>query len=204
MPYVPAANTCKAELVYNWDGQIVENVLFYTPQATLTLALMNELGAYLVNWFNVTMKGQLPTTISLINVRLTDLTTQTAPVANYATGLPIAGTSASPSLPNNCALVITKRTAFRGRSYRGRIYHPGLMEADVTNSQVSSGKVTTLLAAYNLIRLFTNLGTDWVMSNVSLVSGGFARVVAEVKPVVSFDSDGRVDSQRRRLPGRGS
>ena len=204
MPYVPAPGICQAELVYLWDGQVVETVLHFSNTATLTPTLMNELGAHLVNWFNTQIDLQLPSVKTLTNIKLTDLTTNIAPVVNYATGLPLNGVSAGVSLPNNCALVITKRTLLRGRSYRGRIYHPGLTESNVTANQVSSVYVVNTIAIYSLLINFTTASATWDMVVVSRFEGGSPRVTADSNQVTTLDSDGVVDSQRRRLPKRGS
>lgn len=204
MDYVPAPGVCQAELIYLWDGQVVETVLHFKPSVTLTPPLMNELGAHLVNWFNAQLDIQLPTVMTLTAVKLTDMTTNIAPVVNYSTGLPLNGVSAAISLPNNCALVITKRTLLRGRSFRGRIYHPGLTEANVTANQVSSVYVVNTVAIYSLLIVFTTAGAEWKMQVVSKKFEGNWRETADSNPVTSLDSDGVVDSQRRRLPKRGA
>jgi len=166
--------------------------------------MMNELGAFLVAWWNTSIKASMPTTIALINVKLTDMTINIGPVVNYATGLPIAGTGGSASLPNNCALVLTKRTLLRGRSYRGRVYAPGLVESIVTGNTVNSVTVTSILSNWSILISFTTTGGDWDMVVMSRISEGVERLEAEVNNVVSLDSDGIVDSQRRRLPRRGA
>lgn len=200
MPYVPAPGICQAEMFFVWDGQECEYVFHFEPSAALTPTIMEELGEHLVDWWDTAFKSTTPSTMSLVGVKLTDLTTNTAPVVNYSTGLPIAGTSSSPSMPNNVALVITKRTVLRGRSYRGRIYHMGLVESHVTDNQVTPAQVVSFVSNYRLLENFSTTGATWDMVVVSRRADGDWRTVADSNQVVSMDSNGRVMSQRRRLP----
>ena len=204
MPFVPAVNVCQAELVFNWDGNIVENVLHYASETPFAIADMSLLGQDLVDWWNANLKGYSPSTLQLINVKLTDLSTQTSPVVNYAVSLPLVGTAGSPSLPNSVACVITKRTALRGRSFRGRIYHAGLGEGQVTGNSVSPSHVTALITAYNLAKQFNNAPITWVLCVISRMTNNAYRSSAEITHVTALTCDGVVDSQRRRLPGRGA
>lgn len=204
MAYVPALNTVQAELIYNWDLQICENVLHFEAAGAISQPNMTDLGAFLVNYWDTELKASMPTNLSLTKVRLTDLTLQTGPVIEYTTGLPILGTNASPSLPNNCALVLTKRTAFRGRSFRGRVYLPGLTEAFTTGNTVDPTFVTNRLADFNGLINFTAGTETWTMVVVSRISNGVERSTATLTPVLNFSSDGIVDSQRSRLPRRGN
>jgi hypothetical protein len=204
MDYIPVADTVQVDLFMIWDGQSIENVFHFKPDVAVDPFIMFDLGAHLVTWWNANRKTDMPTNLQLSAIKLTDLSTQTGTVVNYGTGLPLVGTNVSPSLPNNCALVVTKRTAKRGRSFRGRIYAPGLVEAGVTGNTVSAGFVTAALNAYGLIRNFAVGATNWDMVVVSRKQGGQWLVNGETNEVTTFTSDGVVDSQRRRLPGRGA
>lgn len=204
MPFVPAANVIQAELIYSWDGQIVENVLHYQTVGAPSATDMSELGGFLVNWWQDNMDTNVAGSVSLDEVRMTDLTSEFAPGSSYTIGLPASGAAVSASLPNNVTLSITKRTALRGRSYRGRIYQVGLTENAVVDNEVSESIQAAILAAWNLAIEFALTSGTAPMVVVSRIQGGVERVTAEVTPVVSFSTDGIVDSQRRRLPGRGS
>lgn len=204
MPFVPATNVVQAEMIFRWDSQIVENVLHYQVAGGVDLAAMNFIGADLTSWWDVSMQPLIPSTVSLQEVRLTDLTSEFAPGASWIGGLPLSGTLAGNSLPNNVALSITKRSNFRGRAYRGRIYHIGLAEAQVVANQVDASHVTALLSAYSIIRELDFAGTNIPMVIVSRYQGGVARGAALVTLVSGFSCDGILDSQRRRLPRRGT
>jgi hypothetical protein len=139
-----------------------------------------------------------------VAVKVTDLSSVSGFSLTLTGSLPIAGGNASPALPNNTALVITKRTLQRGRSFRGRIFHPGLTENQVTANQVAGATVSALVAAYENFKGFTLTDGEAVLCVLSRYSGGNARVTGLMTPVENFTSDGFIDSQRRRLPGRGA
>lgn len=205
MPFIPVADTIQAELIYSWDGQVVQNVLHYKANTGGTQTEQGELGLALVTWFDTVLQPLVVSTLTLNTVRMTDLSSEVAPGSEFAVGLPLSGTLAGGlSLPNNCAIVMSKRTAFRGRSFRGRIYHPGLAESQVTNNALVPATLTSLLTAYNDLVFLAGATYTYTMQVVSRYSLGEPRITGLATEVTSITSDGVIDSQRRRLPGRGS
>ena len=205
MPFIPVPGVIQAELVYAWDGQVVENVLHYTVDAEVDVAAQQGLGGALVDWFDTLLQPLVPSTLILNEVRLSNLSSEFAPGASWTGGLPLPGTLAGGlSLPNNVALTMTKRTDMRGRSFRGRIYHPGLSESQVTGNAIVSGTLVSLLAAYNAMKTLTAGSLNYQLVVVSRFQGGEPRAEGIATEVTTITSDGIIDSQRRRLPGRGS
>ena len=204
MPFIPCPNVLQAELVYLWAGQTVETVLHYKAPDPISIPDMIQAGTFLVSWYNTNLKPLHHSTIQLTQVKLTDLSFDFAPVVNWGTGLPIVGTVGADGLPSNVALCITKRTALRGRSYRGRIYHGGMAESQCAGNQIVGATVTALLAAYALAMTLTIGAESWPMVVLSRQHNGNALTEGVATNVISLSSDGFVDSQRRRLPGRGN
>lgn len=203
MEFIPTPKTIQVELMYLWDSQTVQTVLHYDAADAIAPTEYPNIGAQIVSLWNANLKGCITTGVSLTQVKITDMASEFGPSLSYGTGLPIAATLTGPSLPNNCALCVTKRTILRGRSYRGRIYHPGLGEPDVTANTVSAARVNTILAAYEALRVVTANSIVYYMCVVSKVGDGVPRAEGIPTRVQSFTTDGLVDSQRRRLPGRG-
>lgn len=203
MAFIPVPNVAQAELTYVWDGQTVQNVLHYSKASPWSVTHLQELGQSLQEEWSASIRSLQPTTLSLVEIRCLDLSAANAEYFNYTGGLPLAGTNASPSMPNNCALVLTKRTAMRGRSFRGRIYHPGLIDAYVTASRVNNDAVNGLVTAYTNLLGLQLLLDEALMVVVSRYNGGAPRAEGIASLVSHLTSDGVVDSQRRRLPGRG-
>lgn len=204
MAFIPATNVMQAELVYSWDGQTVENVLHYQRAGGVTAGAMNDLGTALVTWFNGAQKTAVAATASLVEVRIMDLTTEFAPGVTWTAGLPIVGTAAGASLPNNVSLAFTKRTLFRGRAFRGRIYQIGLTETSVTDNKALPAVTVILIPSWLSIITLTLAGVVCPMVVVSRYEGNLPRGSALVTPVVNITTDSVIDSQRRRLPKRGN
>jgi len=203
MEYIPVPNTAQLEFVFNWGGQVCQNVLHYVKASPWTITNLEELcgaaiGEY-VSQFNINN----PTNMSLTMVRATDLSSQNGPVYESSDTLPATGSNGSPSLPNNCAVVVTKRTALRGRSYRGRIYHMGLTEGSVTENQVLAASMTGILSRWTTLLALPLTADEALMCVVSRYNNNAPRTTGVATLVTNLTSDGFIDSQRRRLPGRG-
>ena len=203
MAFIPVPNIMKAELVFSCNGQTVENVMNFNADEAYNFGTMSgQLALALKTWWDTNLKAGCPSAVSLLKIKVTDLTTQTGSTLEYATGLPIAGTSAQVLAPNNVTIAVKLGTALRGRSYRGRIFHVGLNNTQISGSQITTSAATTLAAAY------ANLGT-LVSTNhfhIGVVSRQHDKVVRTegvFTPVTGVSIDLNLDSQRRRLPGRG-
>lgn len=204
MPFVAAPNTLEARLRYNIGTQLIENTLYFQGSAGVTPTLATTLGNNLIGWWNTNFKTATTNAMALDQVYITDLTSQTSFTVSVVTGLPSVGGSSTDALPFNCAMCISFRTDHRGRSGRGRNYVAGLTEADQIASVITSTRVSAAVAAYTTLKgagTFTP-GLEWVV--VSRFSGGVPRAQALVQPITTVLAvDSIIDSQRRRLPGRG-
>lgn len=197
-------NVVQAEMTYLFSSQRVQNVLHFLASTAPDLENMEDLGTALIASWNTSMKALHVSTVSLIEVRLTDLTTQNSPVVNVSTGLPSAGTATGDGMPNNVALVYTKHTALRGRSFRGRIYDFGWSETNNAGNTVSPTVTGTMVNAYSAMRSIALTDMNYNMVVVSRYADKAPRTTGIATLVTSISTDGVVDSQRRRLPGRGA
>lgn len=115
-----------------------------------------------------------------------------------------AGTVSSPALPNNAALVISHRTAKRGRSYRGRSYFTGIP----TNKQLTPVSVTSTYASALVSAFITLMDAIGAVGFPQIVASkqhnGAVTSPAATNLVTANIVDTNFDSQRRRLFGRGS
>ena len=203
MAFVPVPNVGKAEMVFRGNNVIMENVFHVqyaaTPDST---DLLNTLDV-LRSWWNTNLKSSVPTAISLVNLINTDQTSQTGPRVEDTTGLPIAGTSGSEPLAHNVTVAVRLLTEKRGRSFRGRSYFVGLSETTVQYNSLVGAFQTTLLNAYSQLLVdLSAAGTPLVVASRQFDNQ--PRVIGVATPVTSVFIDPTVDSQRRRLPGRGT
>lgn len=203
MPFVPVPDTCQVELRYTWDSQQVENTLYFYNVSEWSTSQMTDLAGAVAAWWHTSVRPQQSEDVTLRELYLTDLRSVTAPTVTYATGLPDVGSAAAPSVSNNTSLAISFRTAGRGRSSRGRNYWVGLLANQVDASEVAPAHAASIQAAYEaLIDAVSESDWNWVV--VSRFHNGAPRTEGLRQPVQSVVvTDLVVDSQRRRLPGRG-
>lgn len=206
MPQLPPVpGVVQLVLDYVQDGQDVKNVLHYANAELGGPIDGGDAANLLRTTWAASIRPLLAPNITLERINATALWASSGPGTVHTTSLPAAGSYTGNPMPNSVCLCMSTRTALRGRSYRGRIYHPGLNEDQVTNNTVNGSVVTSLLAAYEAIRLLEGGagGAVYQLQVVSYYTQGQMRTVPATTPVTSISTDGYIDSQRRRLPGRG-
>ena len=211
MPFVPVPNTAEVELRMTLDSQRIENTLYFFNAAGPDPTSMNLLAAELETWWINEAAPLLPADVALREIVVTDLTAANSFQITRGITPPEPGTLGQPALPNNVTLAVSFRTAIRGRGYRGRNYVPALTEGQVVNNTVAGATVTDWATAYASILTdpgIAGAGWVWVVASryLGVDSNGkpIPRVVGNAEPITSVVvTDATVDSQRRRLPGRG-
>lgn len=203
MAFVPAFNTVEAELRYTQSGEKTENTLYFQSASAWGVSTMTALGEALADWWITNIKPYTVAAMGLREVYLTDLTSQDA----LALSVPVSpveyGSRAVNPVPNNVAYCISFRTSNRGRSARGRNYVGGIPDDYITQNSVSGTYQTNMVNAYAaLIPLAEDLDLTWVVC--SRRHNNADRTTATlylIREAIAIDLT--VDSQRRRLPGRG-
>jgi len=203
MAFVPVTNVAMAEIRMIWDGQRVENTLYFLGGGAWNTTQLGTLAFDLRGWWDSNIAPEISNTVSLSEVYITDLSTATSPTMQAPGGPSYAGGLTGPTLPNSVSLAVSFRTAGRGRSSRGRNFAVGLTESQVVGNEVVGTAIDALIDAYEvLLNLPLPNTAEWVV--VSRFTNGAPRasgVAAPVTDVVIVDPV--VDTQRRRLPGRG-
>lgn len=204
MAFVSFPTACQLEARFIYDGQHVENVHHFDTATTLwTAESMNDLAErYRLLW-DGSFKPYAPPTLSLESIVVRSLSTSSSPAVEYTTSLPIAGTNAGPQLPNNVTYAVKWTTGLSGRSYRGRTYHIGLNESQVIGNNLDGTYRIAMVAAYSQFPAWF-AAEDAIFVIASRVSDGAERSPGITTPVVGCTIDPVIDSQRRRLPGRGA
>lgn len=204
MAFVPVPNTCLVEIVYEQDSQIMENTLYFEkPTGSVVLADLEELLDEVNTIVRTQLLPLLSNTLQVLRIVGTMIDVVGGLQSISTASLPAPGQSTSPPLPNNTSLAMSLRTAQSGRSFRGRNYVAGLAEDAVAGNTVNGSMVTALLDVWDSL---THAGGDagWQAVVVSRISGGVPRTTGVTTPITSVVVfDDQVDTQRRRLPGRG-
>lgn len=197
-------NAVKAELLYTLDGQHMENVITCefptTPEVTDAVAL----GDAIVGWFTTTFAGALPAALALQGVLITQIESPGGSGFQilYNTGCPVAGSGNGGAEPNNVSIAVKLSTAKHGRAYTGRLFQVALPLGHITANLIDSAFQGFLKTTYEeLIQVIASAG--WTWSVASYFVNKVKREMPVFTPITAVGIDPTIDSQRRRLPGRG-
>jgi hypothetical protein len=199
MAFIPIPNTAGVRVITGAEGKTFSNNFYYLGDnpwdATSLGALTNTLEGIYSSLYPVTASNAY----RVVEIQARDMSTQFGPNVVDIPVPPILGTVGGDYLPFNAAVVITLRTGLAGRSFRGRLYHIGLAESNIT------GNVINTVYQTSLGNLYASLITPGGANNPTMVvasrySNGLPRVTGLTTPVSSLQINTRVDTQRRRLP----
>jgi len=201
--YIEVPNTAEVRLMYNTAGGLAENVINFQKSGGWSLSDLADLAAAVEDSWETNISPIVAETITLTQTVATDISTETGGQVADIGG--ISGGQGNPALPNNVTFVVSFKTASRGRSYRGRLYHVGLTENFVTLDSLGDSNAAAFQADYE--NFFADIETAVPGAShvvVSRCNAGAWRTTAVVTPVTSYFVDSTIDSQRRRLAGRGA
>jgi hypothetical protein len=181
----------------------VENTLYFTLVEAITPSAVQQTASGVEGWFVAELLPLLSNQYIFREVYAVSLDTETGPTATSNTSAGTVGGTPGDALPGSVALCVSFRTASRGRSFRGRNYVCGLVEPNVSGNGVAAPWAASVIGAYEgLLVLSEYVNGPWVVvsryTNKQPRSLGIATQITDVVLV-----DTSVDSQRRRLPGRG-
>jgi hypothetical protein len=167
-----------------------------TPPADWTPSELVDLAQLYVDWWTNTYRVYASDGVCLqqVNVRVYD---PDEPLAyDRYVSPPVCGQQAQAEAPGSATQTISWRTGLAGRKYRGRDYAVGLSDADIGDDDRVSSLATARLAGAAL-----DLLVDLTAQSIALIV--FHRADNTFTGVISFIIESLLDSQRRRLPGRG-
>lgn len=205
MPFVPVPDCVRAKFEGRVDGQQVINTLYFRhTTGPISMSDMNALNVALSTWYGGLIIPNLNVAYSGVRVTCQGLTNANGLVTEQS----LAGNDGlitGEALPNNCTMAVSFRTGSAGRSRRGRNYVPVLSDSEVTGNFIDTAFAEAIVDGYGeLIFPGTSLPGGWIWVVVSTITNGEPRVEGEFHEVFSvLVTDLVVDSQRRRLPGRG-
>lgn len=199
MEFQPVENTARFEMVYTYNSVTVENV--FHVQSAITSWTNSDLTDScndFKTWYVDNIKAKQPSTCSLNKIIATSLHTQVSPKIEYVSGLPITGTGTGTPLPGNVTVAVKWVTGNRGRSARGRTFHIGLCEEQVTGNLLDETFYTALLTAYeNLLPVVNNSSKS--LRVVSLWHNKVRLAAGVTYPITGCSINSTIDTQRRRL-----
>lgn len=201
MPFIPASNTIRVAITYTDNlGNTAVNVIHVdTDETDVTPGVIGSVLDVIENWLASDWAdvAGVNWTATLLEAR--DLSAENSFVVTRE--VTEAGTLAGENMPAQDTVAISLRTGFAGRSNRGRLYHVGLVESNVTGNYINGASGTALVTAYDNLR--TQLQTaGYFWSVASFQANGVPRTSAQVRTITDVVlADSRIDRQIRRMPG---
>lgn len=205
MRFTKIPRTVQANIVMSYFGETVENTFYFTDDTDFTLAEFGLLGETFAQWVGDVWAYGFVSTLLFDHVTLRDLTVADSYIADYpitVTATPATGAG----MPGNVSLAIARKSIYAGRSKRGRIYLVGLSEAFVTGNTVDSTFIADHVGFLNgLDEYLADAAVPFLSSIVSRINVGGITPTGTSTLIFRWEAvDGNVDSQRRRLAGRGT
>lgn len=204
MVYIPAIDVAKVAIDQLFGQQALTNIIYFLSTTGWTPGSLDILCDEVVDWWTTNIAPLMNDALSLVGVTATDLTTETSPSVTVPVSPAVAGARTEAASPANAAATVTFRTVQRGRSSRGRNYVSGLSDGFgvISPTAVGTGYASDLATAYAALE-DVEAAVNAVHSVVSFFSEKAPRTTAQILPVLSYTCDTLIDSQRRRLAGRG-
>lgn len=204
VPFIPVPNTLEARIGLDIRGQRMIMLLHFTysgaPGATERAALNTAMHTFWTNQLKPTLTNE----VALSDITVTDMSSSSAPQTVAVINPVEPGTIALGCAPTGSALCVTHRTNLRGRSFRGRSYVPGMVYEPgsqlPTNFNLS--RVSAVVSAFSWLLTAANTAAG-IWSVVSKFANLVPRSSGLTTPITAVSADQFIDSQRRRLAGRG-
>lgn len=203
MPFNPISAVAKCVVEQSYRGeQCINSMYFLHAGGAITINDANGLAAALLSWWSLALMPKLSNDLDLLSVKVRDLTSVSG-IEVFVGASGING-GAGDGMPNNVAACLSVRTPFAGRHYRGRIYLGGVPRSEVVENSLTASFQDEVATAFNTIVGPGGLWSNWSWAVVAQQNAGAVipgGIVTEVTSALFVDPI--VDSQRRRLPGRG-
>jgi hypothetical protein len=211
MAFIPAPNTAQVNIRYLYAGQQIENTLYFHKGSAFSGTDLQDLADSVNDHWASDVMIDLSNALQMTSVYVVDLTTASSGVATH-TESHTGSNSGSAATPGNVAFCLKFTTASRGRSFRGRIYLPGIpIGYESTPGILNQSDADTLLEDVQgaIGQIVADTGLTHVVvsrySGVDVNGDPIPRATALSTPVTGYSyTDRNSDSQRRRLPGRGN
>jgi len=202
LPYQPCPNILKVALSGNVGGEELVNTLHYGRPTAWDTTDMLTVATGVYDWWVANMAPLVCDNSGFNLSQATDLTTRTSASVTYSHAL-TGGTISTPAAPNNVAVCVTLRTDNRGRSYRGRNYVGGIPLSQILGGlYIESTYANEIKEAYEAL-IGEDFGVGAVWGVLSRTLDKVLRDEGVLTEITSVSVDLALDSQRRRLAGRG-
>lgn len=201
MAFQPCPGIAEVAMHFTWQGEDCYNIFHVDNQAgdEWTSAQLTTLVGEFGTWWGASLAPLQSSTVVLAEIKARDLTSQTGNEVTGAFGG--AGSIGTATLPNNCTIAVKWSTGLAGRSARGRTFHIGLVEAQVSGNSILATPEASLRTAYQALITAIDGAAVGKLAVLSRQFNGVKRAEGVgIQILTATFTDGFLDSQRRRLP----
>jgi len=198
MAFQPVPDGVEVVFHATQNGVPIVNVFHVKDTETLDEDRLEAIADVFGSWWFTSIRPIQSSSYVLHDITVTALEASTGPQFILTLVTDNQGALTGEQVAGNAAAVISWRTASIGRSYRGRTYIGGLDAAGTLNAQTLESTFTAALsaAASDLIDALETIGA--VLSVLSRVADGVARVAGVLTEIITIIVDNKIDSQRKR------
>ena len=198
--FQPVPGVAEAVLSGTILGEPWANTMYFEHPTSWILTDLTQVAGNLINWWNLNMKPLSHATVILNKCVVTDLTTANGLQA--VTSAAYVGNRAGDASSNNVALMVEFFTGVRGRSFKGRNFVGGSVEADKSGNNFVAAYVDDVLAAYQEIPASILVtGVDHVAVARNLDGVRLSEGIAV--DVLDYRANSMIRPMKRRLPQYG-
>jgi hypothetical protein len=199
MAFIPLPDGIKIEIKMRKGGAPNVNVVWGTTAVTIDLSVLAAVGAAVRTWWDVNMQPLMSGSIALEEIVVTQWDVADGLQHVESVSPPLAGTATGTDTPSNVAAVTTFYTGYTGRSHRGRVYNPGITDANVTTNTLGTLYVVNMISAWVAFgEALGDLNVQHVVA--SFQNNNAPRVTGLATPIADYGMNNVVDTQRRRIP----
>jgi len=204
MPFVPFSNAAEVEIRMLYLSQEVECTFGYSQNAIIVPSALTALCTTIGTKWSIEVMPLLSSSLQLLEVVARDLTSPTSFDGGWSPEGTVVGGEGGDPLPGNAAACISLRTGLTGRWFRGRNYLPGLTTNITAGNFITPDFATDMQNAYTELLGAVEGAMTGQLAVLSRVYQGADREEGVATPITrAVFADRDVDSQRRRLRGRG-
>ena len=199
LPFITFPNSAEVVLKFLQGSAPWFLTLGFHSASSVVPTDVDNLAASIDYWWSNFLSAQITTSAVLQEIVATDLSTQFGYQKILPPATVPAGTLIGTEAPVGDAMIVTFKTALRGRSYRGRNYVAGRVQGDIANE--NTWTTVRVLAMQNV---YDNLpasiaAANWSHVVLSRYLNGNRRIVGAETFVQNYIAKGRIGTQRKRL-----
>lgn len=204
MANLPVPNTMQVDVLFRLYNQVVENVYHVEAPGGVDAVALDDCKNQMAGWVTGNYMPLMSSDLVFTGLVVTNLSAEGGSQVTFEQVGGLPGTIGSAAEPGNVSFCVSQRTARIGRAYRGRKYVAGIPANKRTGNTIDATWAGQLVAEMDALIGFLDT-LNLVLVVVSRTLDNIERLVPVTTAVTNHTTtDLFIDSQRRRLTGRGT